>query len=153
MALHRHIRREHSLGTGFGIRPSHLRRRIPDLSRMPPEMTISASAARAVLASISSIPRDEDGPVFEAPRQAQAFAMALTLQQRGIFTCTESAEMLGAARARTGPEDPLDMSGSYYIYLCRSFTLVHGLRCMCDNGCSGTVISAGYCYSQKSMAE
>jgi nitrile hydratase accessory protein len=54
-----------------------------------------------VLDFITGIPRDENGPVFTAPWQAQAFAMALTLQQRGIFTWAEWADMLGAARAAT----------------------------------------------------
>jgi nitrile hydratase accessory protein len=67
---------------------------------MPPETTVPDPAALMALASIEGIPRDADGPVFAAPWQAQAFAIALTLQQRGIFTWAEWAEMLGAARAR-----------------------------------------------------
>jgi len=81
---------------------------------MPPENTISDPAALAALASIPSIPRDEDGPVFAAPWQAQAFAMALTLQQRGIFTWAEWAEMLGAARTRAATEGAPDTSETYY---------------------------------------
>jgi nitrile hydratase accessory protein len=81
---------------------------------MPPETTISDPAALAALASIPGIPRDEDGPVFAAPWQAQAFAMALTLQQRGIFTWTEWAEMLGAARASAATEGAHDTGETYY---------------------------------------
>jgi len=81
---------------------------------MPPETTTADSAALAALASIPGIPRDEDGPVFAAPWQAQAFAMALTLQQRGIFTWAEWAETLGAARARAATEGAPDTGETYY---------------------------------------
>ena len=46
------------------------------------------SAARAV-ATVPGIPHDADGPVFAAPWQAQAFAMALTMYDRGLFTWQE----------------------------------------------------------------
>ncbi len=81
---------------------------------MPRETTISDPAALAALASIPGIPRDEDGPVFAAPWQAQAFAMALTLQQRGIFTWAEWAEMLGAARAHAATKGAPDTGETYY---------------------------------------
>jgi nitrile hydratase accessory protein len=81
---------------------------------MPPETTISDPAARAALDSIPGLPRDSDGPVFAAPWQAQAFAMALTLQQRGIFTRPEWAEMLGAARAHAATKGAPDTGETYY---------------------------------------
>jgi nitrile hydratase accessory protein len=81
---------------------------------MPPETTISDPAARAALDSIPGIPRDSDGPVFAAPWQAQAFAMALTLQQRGIFTWPEWAEMLGTARFRAATQGAPDTGETYY---------------------------------------
>jgi len=81
---------------------------------MPPETTISDPAALAALASIPGIPRDEDGPVFAAPWQAQAFAMALTLQQRGLFTWAEWAETLGAARAHAATKGAPDTGETYY---------------------------------------
>jgi len=81
---------------------------------MPPETTIFETAALTALASIPGIPRDEDGAVFAAPWQAQAFAMALTLQQRGIFTWAEWAEMLGAARAHAATNGAPDTGNTYY---------------------------------------
>jgi len=41
------------------------------------------------------LPRDEDGPVFAAPWEAQAFAMAVKLHERGVFTWSEWAAALG----------------------------------------------------------
>jgi nitrile hydratase accessory protein len=37
-----------------------------------------------------------DEPVFSEPWQARAFAMTVALNERGIFSWTEWAEMLGA---------------------------------------------------------
>ena len=41
-------------------------------------------------------PLDLDDPVFNEPWEAQAFAMAVKLHERGAFTWNEWAEMLGA---------------------------------------------------------
>jgi nitrile hydratase accessory protein len=43
------------------------------------------------LASLPSLPRDEDGPVFAEPWQAQAFALAVRLSAQGYFTWKEWA--------------------------------------------------------------
>ena len=42
-------------------------------------------------------------PVFAAPWEAQAFAMAVALQERGLFTATEWAAALGAEIAGGDP--------------------------------------------------
>ena len=43
---------------------------------------------------------DDNAPVFAEPWMAQAFAMVLTLHQRGLFSWPEWAEALSAAIAR-----------------------------------------------------
>ena len=52
-----------------------------------------------------SFPAD---PVFDAPWEAQAFAMAVALHQRGAFTWTEwaatLAEVIGEVKARGEPD-------------------------------------------------
>jgi nitrile hydratase accessory protein len=58
------------------------------------------SAPDQALASLPSIPRGEDGPVFPAPWAARAFAVAVALHERGIFTWPEWSEALGAEVAR-----------------------------------------------------
>ena len=45
---------------------------------------------------LPSIPRRNDEPVFNEPWEAQAFAMAVKLNDRGCFTWSEWAEYLGA---------------------------------------------------------
>jgi nitrile hydratase accessory protein len=43
---------------------------------------------------LQDLPRDDDGPVFREPWEAQAFAMALSLHERGLFTWNEWATAL-----------------------------------------------------------
>ena len=60
------------------------------------------------------IPVGEDGPVFRAPWEAQAFAMTIALHGQGRFTWTEWAEAL-AAEIRDAPGDgDLDTGQDYY---------------------------------------
>src|SRR5262245_51657742 len=71
-------------------------------------------AVIAALAGKAPLPRDAYGPVFAEPWQAQAFAMAVALHQRGVFTWPEWAAALAAeiARARAGGD--LDDGSRYY---------------------------------------
>ena len=61
------------------------------------------------LGALPALPRDEAGPVFNAPWEAQAFAMTLSLHARGVFTWREWADTLArelaAAAARGAPDD------------------------------------------------
>ena len=70
---------------------------------------LSAKDAAARFASSPRLPRDEGGPVFAEPWQAQAFAMAVQLSAAGYFTWTEWATALGeqlqAAAKRGEPDD------------------------------------------------
>jgi nitrile hydratase accessory protein len=59
--------------------------------------------------------RDGDGgPVFEAPWQANAFAMTLALHQRGVFTWTEWASTLAAEITRAQAAGDPDDGSTYY---------------------------------------
>ena len=65
------------------------------------------------LAVLPRLPRDESGPVFAEPWQAQAFALAVRLSTEGHFTWKEwsaaLADELKAAADRGSPDD-----GSHY---------------------------------------
>ncbi len=70
------------------------------------------------LALLRTIPRDSEGPVFRAPWEAQAFAMAVKLHEAGHFTWKEWAARLAeeiAAAAKRGEED--DGSRYYHYWL------------------------------------
>jgi nitrile hydratase accessory protein len=69
---------------------------------------------------LPSLPRDEDGPVFREPWEAQAFAMTLWLHEGGHFTWPEWAERLGAEiTAARGAGDP-DLGDTYYLHWLRA---------------------------------
>ena len=67
-----------------------------------------------VLAGTAPLPRDRDGPVFAEPWQAQAFAMAVALRDRGVFTWDEWAAALGAEIARAQAAGDSDDGSRYY---------------------------------------
>jgi len=72
----------------------------------------------ADLGALPAIPRDDEGPVFRAPWEAQAFAMAVKLHQSGHFTWKEWAAHLAceiAAARERGEED--DGSRYYHHWL------------------------------------
>jgi nitrile hydratase accessory protein len=70
-------------------------------------------AAAERIAELPRLPRDEGGPVFAEPWQAQAFALAVRLSEQGHFTWKEWASTLAAeikaAADRGEPDD-----GSHY---------------------------------------
>ena len=72
-----------------------------------------AAAARATSA-LKSIPRDDDGPVFREPWEAQAFAMALSLHERGLFTWNEWAATLADEIKRAQAAGDPDTGETYY---------------------------------------
>ena len=66
------------------------------------------------LDALPALPRDEAGPVFAEPWQAQAFALAVSLQEQGYFTWTEwCAAMNRQIAAAQAAGDP-DLGDTYY---------------------------------------
>jgi nitrile hydratase accessory protein len=61
------------------------------------------------LAALPRLPREDGGPVFREPWEAQAFALAVKLSEQGYFTWKEwaaaLAEELKAAIDRGEPDD------------------------------------------------
>ena len=75
---------------------------------------IDAAAARRATAAVPGIPRDAEGPVFNEPWEAQAFAMTLALHERGLFTWPEWAATLGAEIRRAQAAGDPDTGETYY---------------------------------------
>ena len=63
---------------------------------------------------VKSIPRDDDGPVFREPWEAQAFAIALSLHERGLFTWNEWAATLADEIKRAQAAGDPDTGETYY---------------------------------------
>jgi len=75
---------------------------------------VDAAAARRATEAVPSIPRDAQGPVFREPWEAQAFAMALALHDRGLFTWPEWAATLGDEIKRAQAAGDPDTGETYY---------------------------------------
>src|ERR1700755_1978526 len=71
-------------------------------------------AVAQATSALPDIPCDAEGPVFREPWEAQAFAMALMLHERGVFTCKEGAETLGAEIKRAQAAGDPDTGETYY---------------------------------------
>ena len=69
---------------------------------------------QARLDSLPPLPRDEEGPVFAEPWQAQAFALAVKLSEQGHFTWTEWAEALADELADATDRGEPDDGTRYY---------------------------------------
>ena len=83
-------------------------------------MAIDPTAARHATAAVPGIPRDAEGPVFREPWEAQAFAMALALHERGLFTWSEwAATLAGEIRRAQAAGDP-DTGETYYRHWLNS---------------------------------
>ena len=71
--------------------------------------------ARDRAPDVPALPRDEAGaPVFGAPWEAQAFAMAVRLHEAGHFTWTEWAERLAGEIKRAQAAGDPDRGDTYY---------------------------------------
>ena len=72
------------------------------------------AAAHNATAAVPGIPSDADGPVFREPWAAQAFAMALALHGRGLFTWSEWAASLADEIKRAQASGDPDTGETYY---------------------------------------
>src|SRR5262245_30400809 len=75
---------------------------------------IALTAARRAIEAVPNIPRDVEGPVFREPWEAQAFAIALALHERGLFTWSEWATTLGEEIKRAQAAGDPDTGETYY---------------------------------------
>lgn len=61
-----------------------------------------------------AMPRDTDGPVFREPWEAQSFAMAVALHDRGVFTWPQWSVILGDEIKRAQAAGDPDTGENYY---------------------------------------
>ncbi len=75
---------------------------------------MSATSAALRFSSLAGLPRDTQGPVFAAPWQAHAFALVLSLHERGVFGWDEWAAALSQAITHAQAEGDADLGDTYY---------------------------------------
>ena len=69
---------------------------------------------RELIGELGQIPRDDDGPVFNAPWEASAFALAVRLSEEGHFTWQEWAAALSVEITRAQEGGDPDLGDTYY---------------------------------------
>jgi nitrile hydratase accessory protein len=75
--------------------------------------------------ALPRLPRDDGGPVFAEPWEAQAFAMAVRLSEQGHFTWKEwAATLADELKAAAGRGEPDDGSRYYEYWLAALERLV-----------------------------
>jgi nitrile hydratase accessory protein len=102
-------------------------------------VTIDPSAARHATEAVPGIPRDEGGPVFREPWEAQAFSMALALHQRGVFTWPEWAAALADEIKRAQAAGDPDTGETYYRHWLATLE-----RLVAEKGIASTATLARY---------
>ena len=81
---------------------------------MSAKITFDPAQERAAAGASPDIPRDDDGPVFREPWEAQAFAMAVALNERGLFSWSEWAATLAEEIKRAQAAGDPDTGATYY---------------------------------------
>jgi len=77
-------------------------------------MPLDREAANRAADALPDLPRDNEGPVFREPWEARAFAVALALHERGVFTWTEWASALADQIKRAQAAGDADSGDTYY---------------------------------------
>ena len=77
-------------------------------------MSAKIGAAQGATQSAPGAPGKDDGPVFREPWEAQAFALAVSLQQRGLFNSAEWAATLGEEIKKAQAGGDPDTGETYY---------------------------------------
>jgi nitrile hydratase accessory protein len=80
----------------------------------PADSAAAACALPEMRSELPGLPCDAGGPVFNAPWEAQAFAMALALHERDQFSWKEWAQTLADVIAEVRQRGEADTGEHYY---------------------------------------
>jgi nitrile hydratase accessory protein len=80
------------------------------------------------------VPRDGDGPVFRAPWEAEAFALAVSLNERGLFTWKEWAAVLGEEIKKAQAAGDPDSGETYYHHWLATLERIVAAKGLADSG-------------------
>jgi nitrile hydratase accessory protein len=86
------------------------------------------------LAALPRLPRDEGGPVFAEPWQAQAFALAVKLSELGYFTWKEWAAALAAELKAAADRGQPDDGSRYYEHWLATLERLATEKGLTDSG-------------------
>jgi nitrile hydratase accessory protein len=97
---------------------------------------------------LPGMPQADGEPVFAAPWQAQAFAMALALHQRGLFSWGDWAEMLARQIKAAQAAGDADLGDTYYQHWLAALE-----TCVAESGASSREELAHYRDAWEQAAE
>jgi len=92
------------------------------------------AAAQRATQEVRSIPRNAEGPVFREPWEAQAFALALSLNERGLFTWKEWAATLGDEIKKAQAAGDPDTGETYYRHWLATLERIVAEKGLSDAG-------------------
>ena len=95
-------------------------------------MTADAATLRATQ-SVASIPHNDAGPVFREPWQAEAFALALSLNARGVFTWKDWAATLGEEIRKAQAAGDPDTGDTYYQHWLATLERIVAAKGLADS--------------------
>ncbi|HEY2526588.1 MAG TPA: nitrile hydratase accessory protein [Xanthobacteraceae bacterium] len=84
--------------------------------------------------SVPSVSSNAEGPVFREPWEAQAFALALSLQERGLFTWAEWATTLGENIKKAQAAGDPDTGETYYHHWLATLEDIVAAKGLADAG-------------------
>jgi nitrile hydratase accessory protein len=100
------------------------------MSTARPPVAQPGGTAEPAAPPVPGLPVDADGPVFAEPWQAQAFAMAVALHERGVFSWPQWAQALAGRIAAAQQAGDPDTGDTYYLHWLATLELMvaqHGL--------------------------
>ena len=84
------------------------------------------------IAAVPGIPRGPEGPVFREPWEAEAFAMAVALHERGLFAWSEWTAMLADEIKRAQARGDPDTGETYYRHWLAALERIVAQKGMTD---------------------
>lgn len=91
------------------------------------------NAAKPPLDALPGLPRDAEGPVFEQPWQAQAFAMAVSLHERGVFTWLEWSNALSQEIRSAAHRGEPNHGETYYHHWLKALEALVAVKGVASN--------------------
>ena len=90
-----------------------------------------------------SIPCDAEGPVFREPWEAQAFALTLSLYDRGLFQWPEWAAILGDEIKKAQAAGDPDTGETYYRHWLAALERIVAEKGVTDAARCGSISTPG----------
>lgn len=100
------------------------------------------TATQRATQEVRSIPRTAEGPVFREPWEAQAFALALSLNERGLFTWKEWAATLGDEIKKAQAAGDPDTGETYYHHWLATLERIVAEKGLSDSGTLARTLDA-----------